>query len=220
MKTERHLMLDIETMSSDSEAAVVAIGARIFTLSGPAKGFEVFIDPAKACIIGNSNPETIAWWGKQGAYEQVFSGKTDPADAFHRFMMFCKEQKPDYVWANSPSFDCVIMRHMARQTGLKFPFHYRDEHDCRTLNSLGRAMGVDCKDIWTNPGRRPHMPLDDATTQAEVVIRVLNVILNSPGAYSSPGYGPLPSAHERLAASPVVTASDSGPLLVPRGSSD
>lgn len=219
MKTERHLMIDIETMDSGPEAAVIAIGARIFTLDGPSKGFETFIDTTKAAQIGTMSTETMAWWGKQPSYDQAFSGKLEPADAFHRFAEFCKEQKAEYVWANSPSFDCVIMRHLAKQVALKFPFHYRAERDCRTLFALGRAMEVDCKDLWGNPDRRAHLPLDDATTQAEVAVRILRNILSSPGVYSDLDSVPPPSVPERSAEPSAATAGATLLSRVLRGSS-
>lgn len=207
MKTERHLMLDIETIDSGPEAAVVAIGARVFTLNGPEKGFEVFIDPTKAARIGTLGADTLAWWSKQESYGTVFSGKAEPADAFHRFAEFCKEQKVEYVWANSPSFDCVITRHLAKQVDQRYPFHYRAERDCRTLFALGRALGVDCEDLWKNPDRRAHLPLDDATTQAEVAARILRSILSSPEARSSLDSVLPPSAPEHCAAQPGETGA-------------
>lgn len=186
MKTKRHLMLDIETMNNSSDAAVIAIGARVFTLDGLGKGFETFIDSTKAGHIGTIGHETMAWWAAQKTRDLVFSGKIEPADAFHQFAEFCKQQKAEYIWANSPSFDCVILRHLAKQVNLKFPFHYRAERDCRTLFSIGRALEINCEDLWGNTERQGHLPLDDATTQAEVAARILKQIFSSSTAYSGP----------------------------------
>jgi hypothetical protein len=68
MRNQLHLMLDIETMCTSNHAAVVAIGARLFTMKdGPGKGFESFIDPGAAApfvaealraLRGEVSPET------------------------------------------------------------------------------------------------------------------------------------------------------------------
>lgn len=220
MKTARHLMLDIETMDNGPEAAIIGIGARVFTLEGPGKGFEVFIDPELASRIGTVGADTISWWNKQEARDLVFGGKADPADAFHSFIQFCKQQKVEFVWANAPSFDCVILRHMAKQTGQQFPFHYRNERDCRTLFALGRAANVDCQDLWENPDRRAYVALDDATRQAEVVVRILRQILNSPEAYSDLGSDSHQFDPGCSAGLTDVTDAEIVPSQEPRGSSD
>ena len=180
MRTEKHLMIDIETMDNSGTSAVIAIGARIFTVDGgPARGFEVFIDPDKASEYGTISVETMNWWNKQPAHDQAFAGKIHPATAVFQFLEFVNTQKPKYIWANSPEFDIAIMRYLCNGVGLKWPFHYRDARDCRTLFRLGDAMGFDVKKIWDNPDRKRHLPLDDATTQAEVTAELLKRIFNS-----------------------------------------
>lgn len=181
-------MVDIETKDSGPQAAVVAIGARLFTLAGPGKGFETFIDEAAASEIGTTSVDTMNWWHKQPAFDQVFSGKTQPADAAYRLTQFVNEHKPDVVWANSPSFDCVILRHMFKQLQLKFPFHYRDERDFRTMVSLGRDLGVDTAGCWE--GLTAHSPLDDATAQAKALVLCLNKVFSTPAIRSDQDSAP------------------------------
>lgn len=189
MLNENHLMLDIETLDNGPESAVLAIGARVFTVEhGPGKGFEVFIDQHKARDLGTASQETVTWWRKQKAWEQVSSGKTDPATAAHSFQMFCQEHNARYVWANAPSFDCVILRHLFRQTGLKFPFHYRDERCCRTLFAMGREIHVDLDGCWE--GKQPHLPCDDATAQAMAATRILQAVLSTPSIPEGLGSAP------------------------------
>jgi hypothetical protein len=185
MKNQLHLMLDIETMDSGPTSAVVAIGARLFTINGPSKGFEAFIDPAVAATLGTVSPDTMNWWNKQPAKDLVFGGKMQPADAWHKFVMFVNEHKPDTVWANSPSFDCVICRHLADQLKLKFPFHFRDERDFRTMKAVGKDLNVDFEGCWE--GMTAHSPLDDATAQAKAMARVLRAVFNTPEVRSGQG---------------------------------
>lgn len=181
MKEQLHLMLDIETMCTSNHAAVVAIGARLFDLrGGVGKGFEVFIDPALAAQFGEVCDDTMNWWHKQPAYELVFNGKVHPADAANRLIQFVNEYKPDTIWANSPSFDVVILRHLFKQVNMKFPFHYRDELDFRTMSRLGKDLGVPLEDCWK--GLTAHSPLDDATAQAMAIHRILQAVFSKPEA--------------------------------------
>jgi len=181
MKEQLHLMLDLETMSTKPNAAVVAIGARLFDLrNGVGKGFEVFIDPSLATQFGETDIDTMNWWHKQPAYELVFNGKTHPADAVHRFLQFVGEHQPETVWANSPSFDIVIMRHLCQQVQLKFPFHYRDERDFRTMKALAKDLNVDLEGCWQ--GLTPHSPLDDATAEAMAMHRTIAAMFSKPEA--------------------------------------
>jgi hypothetical protein len=197
-----HLMLDIETLDNGPQSAVLAIGARVFTVEhGPSKGFEVFINQLAARDLGTTSQETMTWWSKQKTMEQVFSGKTAPATAVFMFKTFCEDQKVKYVWANAPSFDCVILRHLFKQVGIKFPFHYRDERCCRTLFALGRELNVDLAGAWE--GKQAHLPGDDAAAQAIAASRILQAVISSPSTLAGLGSGP------RLVA-PSPPAPDSG----------
>jgi 3' exoribonuclease, RNase T-like len=208
MMNQKHLMLDIETMDSSPTSAVIAIGARIFTLEGPGKGFEVFIDPGVAIHFGTVSPDTMDWWSKQPARELVFGGRTDPAAAVHKFIQFVQEHNPDTVWANSPSFDCIIMRHLCKQVQMKFPLHYRDERDVRTFLSLGRDLGVDFEGCWE--GLTAHSPLDDSTAQAQAMVRVLRHLVSMQAGGSGQGSVPHPAASAQLAGAAALTASATG----------
>ena len=37
------------------------------------------------------------------------------------------------IWANSPSFDCVILKNAFNACGINLPWNYWNERDCRTL---------------------------------------------------------------------------------------
>lgn len=206
MRNQLHLMLDIETMCTSNHAAVVAIGARLFTMKdGPSKGFEAFIDPGAAAQYGEVCVDTMNWWHKQPAFDLVFGGKTQPADALHRFIMFVEEHKPDTVWANSPQFDCTIMRHMSKQLGLKFPFHYRDERDFRTMKAAAVDLQVNLDGCWE--GMTAHSPLDDATAQAKAITLCMQRLLSTPATRSDQGSVPHPRGTLHLPASGVAKTS-------------
>lgn len=174
----KHMMVDIETRSSRSNAAVVAIGAVVFDQTGLfyVPGFEVYISPRNAEIYGHVDPATEAWWATQNAdvRAKVFSGTIDSYEAFARFIAFVQRFKPDTVWANAPQFDLVILRNLARSLDMQFPMHYRTERDCRTLFDLGRSLGVDLAPAYADAIK--HDPLSDAICQAKAVLLCLDRI--------------------------------------------
>jgi hypothetical protein len=212
-------MIDIETMDLGPEAAVVAIGARMFTVDGPGKGFECFISPELAAHMGTVGQDTMEWWRKQEQFDAVFGGKLDPADAVFRLLKFIEQYKPQVVWANSPEFDIVIMRHLCKQTGMRWPFTYKQNADFRTLVRVGAAMGVDTEALWKNPDRKAHNALDDATKQAEIAAVILKALSNR-AADSDPGSVPDPSARVLRIPHPAGMQSSSPQSPEPQGSSD
>lgn len=169
----KHLMIDIETLDNRPTAAVVAIGARIFDATGIGAGFEVYIDPAAAKKHGTMGEETMQWWAKQDYHvmTQVMSGRVDSSTGLKNLYDFIAKHGPRYVWAYPPQFDILILQHLARQTGLIWPFHYRDERCARTIKFWGEQIGLKFGDCYEHMNK--HMPLDDATAQARVIQRVL-----------------------------------------------
>ncbi len=190
----KHVSLDIETMSSRPDAAVVGVGARVFDTAGLGKGFEAYISQSDASRIGMVSMDTMAWWAKQPAYSVVFGGKMDAATAAKKLSEFFEEHKPEYVWANGPQFDCVILRNWFAQVGLKCPWHYRAERDFRTIRHVGELLQVDTNNLYDGTA---HTPLDDATNQARVIGKVLES-LSRPAAPAKSGRGPRPSAPSQL----------------------
>lgn len=142
-----HIMIDIETMSSESNAAIVSIGAVQFDMQtgDTGKTFYLNVD-LQSCIdsgLGLS-ASTIMWWLKQDKESQTslfdcpvslnvallsFEGWLDDANAID-----CQ------ILANSPSFDCVILKNAFNAVGIKLPWNYWDERDCRTLVSFASQI--------------------------------------------------------------------------------
>ena len=175
-----HLMIDIETMGKAPDGAIIAIGARLFNKDILGRGFEVFIDTNSARQFGTIDNSTMDWWAKQDGdtYHQVFGGKIQAPDAALKLLNFINETKPEQVWAYPPQFDIVILQTWFERVGLKWPFHYRAERCARTMRAWGESFGVDFTDCYD--GTIKHLPLEDATAQAKVIQRVLNLKVTKP----------------------------------------
>jgi hypothetical protein len=179
----KHVSIDIETMATSNDAAVVGLGARAFDHTGVGKGFEIFINQGAAARLGRVDLDTMQWWGKQAAYPKVFGGTVDPTTALHKLNEFLDEVNAEYVWANGPQFDLVILRNFYVAAGSKFPFHYRAERDFRTIRHVAQMLHIDLEGCYDGT---EHLPLDDATNQARVIGRVLGVLKSDPIPRAAP----------------------------------
>lgn len=168
-------MIDIETMSTRNDAAVIAIGTAIFDSEGIIDKQELLLDPR--FVPGHRDEDTLDWWEKQDpeVRKRMFSGKLRAPEACKELFHFLRGYQCKEIWANSPSFDLVILRNLFREAGVtRFPVHFRDERDYRTLTRLAHVLGIDYSEPYeTRHPAKAHSALSDAITQAEVV----NIIL-------------------------------------------
>lgn len=173
----KSVMLDLETLSSRKDAMVISIGVAAFDDSKVIQTAGWALD-FKRLVPGHIDPTTVKWWSEQSepAREYSFTGKVDPLQAALDFAAFLKLYGGDELWANDPTFDCVILRHWWEQlTQTSFPSHYREERSCRTMFAEARRLGHDISDAWKN-GYVAHNPVDDAATQARGVILARSLI--------------------------------------------
>jgi DNA polymerase III epsilon subunit-like protein len=178
MKKYKHLVVDIETLGVDPGSAVVAIGAVVMQADA-VRGevclgmFEGFIETVSACEYGVMNPETVKWWAKQneGVRGKVMGGKQTTREVLEAFVAFVKEHKPDYVWANSPSFDLEMLKALFRKLGMAWPLSFRQERDSRTLRWLAGELGIDISAAYDS--LRLHDPLSDAYADGRAILMIL-----------------------------------------------
>ena len=187
----KHLMIDIETLSTRSNAAIVSIGACLFNpeleadepCAGVLDSFIVGVNP-DYYYTGrfHVDPKTEAWWKKQS--KEVRAGlkinmvSTLPL-AMDKFTTWVEEQEfvktatpwkdgSSRVWANSPQFNLVILRSAAQHTygsTNDVPWHYRQETCCRTHTYLNRSR------LWP-PGGVAALPrLEPSTCEGLVAHR-------------------------------------------------
>lgn len=155
----RDVMVDLETLSSRSNAAIVAIGAVRFDLERGELGGEFLynVEPDERFHIDGN---TVMWWLSQSREAQDAlliepRGRIEYAlDLFSRWF-----PKGAAVWGNGATFDNVILRHAYTVCGLRAPWHYRDDRCFRTVKALLPRV------MWPEHGVA-HKAVDDARAQA------------------------------------------------------
>ena len=118
------IMIDLETLATSPNAAVLTIGAvkfdpfNIETDNPTCEKFYVKVDLDSCDELGlDVNDDTIAWWGQQSkeAQEEAFSteGRIHIREAFDRLYKFSWGAKR--VWSHGASFDTVICENIFRK---------------------------------------------------------------------------------------------------------
>lgn len=177
-----HAMIDLETLSTVSDAAIISIGIAIFN-------DEQTVDSAGWALApggqhGSLDPKTIGWWMEQcdAAREFSFNGKiTSMTAAFEIKSMLAKHDVHE-VWSKDPHFDHIILFNWWERVKLienlnigDFPYHYRAPRSYRTLESECIRLGFDEKD-WAQYNFVAHNPVDDAMAQARAVMEMRRLI--------------------------------------------
>ena len=143
------IMIDIETLSTRSDAAILSIGAVKFDLATGAVSdpFLVSIDPTSydEQQMFDIDNDTVAWWKKQGKTAQKALEINRVATVFlalDRLIEYFEDNGFDakdnesHVWARGPQFDLTILRHAARMAYGKesdAPWMFYQERDVRTF---------------------------------------------------------------------------------------
>ena len=126
MSNFTQLMVDIETLGTNTDAPVISIGAAYFDLKTKTIGptFYMVCDVADQIDTKTrfANADTLKWWmGQSGAAKQVFKEGAKPTkkvlETFREWIMAqagsnSRFTKKCFPWGNSNSFDLVILESM------------------------------------------------------------------------------------------------------------
>lgn len=170
-----HVMLDLETMGTGTDAAIIAIGAVKFDPrnSGILDAFYCRVDLTSSLTAGLTvTGSTIDWWMKDDLAEARARLKsTEPLplwEALGGFNDWYEKDKGDIsipVWGNGAMFDNAIMRSAYGKLSMRCPWSFREDRCFRTLKSLAPQMAYP-----VDPGEFvAHFALDDARYQAHLM---------------------------------------------------
>ncbi|EFH5647396.1 3'-5' exoribonuclease [Escherichia coli] len=182
-----HLMIDLETMGTNTNAPIVVIGAVFFDPQtgeiGPV--FYIVISLTDAMNTG-AVPDggTIEWWLKQSseARAAILTDQVKLKDALSRFREFINEysdEKLVQVWGNGATFDNAILRTSYEHLDIPCPWRYYNDRDVRTIVELGKAIDFDARTAIPFEGVR-HNALDDARHQAKYVSAIWQKLIPNP----------------------------------------
>lgn len=170
------LMVDVESMGKESNAALLSIGARFFSLRDETLGpsFQQTIHLATAVRDGGViEAPTVLWWlgQSQQARDGVRFGGQDIANVLRDFGDWIGEtcrQEDVRMWGNNDTFDVLKIETACRRSGVRVPWHWVNCRDFRTV----RAMYPQIKYDPTEKGDGAHNALADADFQVNHLFRI------------------------------------------------
>ena len=159
----KHLMVDLETLATTPNAAILTIGAVTFDPNSTKIYNEFYrrvelesLDALDTYI----DDGTLEWWSKQdeAAQDEAFDpeGREPIRSVLDDFYKFCMGSSR--FWSHGAAFDIVILEYYFRKINKPFPWNFWDVRDTRTLFDLGMDPEM--------PQANKHNALEDAKRQA------------------------------------------------------
>ena len=143
MTSPMHVMLDLETLSTRKNAAIVQIAAIAFDPTtgahSPAAPFNMFV--RQQYDGAHIDPATVAWWMQQTTAASLgkkieTTGVNIGAALLALGEWYANQPDVAAVWSHGATFDIAIVEFHCAAIGLKIPWHYRHPRDTRTLYAL------------------------------------------------------------------------------------
>jgi exodeoxyribonuclease VIII len=164
-----NIMVDLETMSTRSHAAICSIGAVKFEGSKILDTFYCTVDLASCKDAGmHISKATVEWWSKQNkeALRELTRNNISLQEALDKFeLWFGPKSLP--IWGNGAVFDNTILGNAYFITGREPPWKCWDDRCYRTAKSMFN---------WITEDKREgtyHNALDDAMHQTKHLIKIL-----------------------------------------------
>lgn len=168
------VMVDLETLGTTADSAILSIGAVRFNIHGdsvPHEGPDTFY--AEVSIDSNIkrgrriDGSTLAWWMQQDqAARRVFTNKFKPdltaaLEVFVDWFAAAGRAAETRLWSNGADFDIPMLNHALKTVDMTPPWKFFNHRCLRTLRDL---PGVDM--IERPAPTVAHNALSDAVAQA------------------------------------------------------
>lgn len=162
-------MLDLETMSVRSNAAIASIGAVKFEVGqGVIDTFYRTIDLRTCKAAGlDIDPNTVEWWMQQepAARNALLVDNVSLYQALADFIEWYGNKSLP-TWGNGAGFDNVIMENAFISVGLKRPWLPWEDRCYRTMKNIIQVP-IDAREgVY-------HNALDDAMHQTKHLLKIL-----------------------------------------------
>lgn len=137
-----HLMLDLETLSTENNAVITQIG---WVLFNPADDFLPYGQHTSGCFWPDPAEQiqdgrhisfaTIRWWmGQSEEARAKFKEQTNhPSDVARAFCACFNWAEIEGVWGHGATFDPVVLGSFLQQYNSIIPWKYNQVRDTRTL---------------------------------------------------------------------------------------
>jgi hypothetical protein len=170
-----NIMIDIETLDTTPDAAILSIAAVAFDRYGNIAG--KLHKYTEDCPSGSTTKsmDTVLWWmvqDEEARNLQAGAERNPLTNVLKDLSIFFEsfDGQEIAVWGNGAAFDNVILRRAYERNGLKAPWSYRQDRCYRTLAKL--FPGVKAQEF----AGTKHDALSDAMNQAKHLWEILKKI--------------------------------------------
>lgn len=169
----RRFMIDLETLSTGTDAAILSIGIAEFNpvLQKVVPLDEMFIRH----VDGRVDMDTVIWWSRQekSVKEHVFRS-TGRVTLYHALQRLSEYITPhDEVWGNGATMDITVLESAYERLNLPIPWRYWNIRDYRTFMEVCDRFGFQfvkrrAEKLKEKTDHTPHAALSDAVFQCEM----------------------------------------------------
>lgn len=198
-KKANHMMVDIETLGTNSNAVILSAAFVPFRIHPdcPDTASILRLDDylyLELDVTGQLNAgrgidaDTVKWWMNTNVAEfgrLVVAGATSPAAAVSRISEYCEQNSPYKFWAKGVDFDKSLLESLFRDESRTPPWKYYQWQDARTvIRAVADAINSDTLNFCIAPenlsfGGTKHNALCDAQVQAVQTAKILHWVHHS-----------------------------------------
>lgn len=186
-----HIVLDLETMGTKQDAAIIEIGMVIFNHTGLDGTANVLEQWSSAIRLessmkygGTADAGTITWWmdpDRSEARDTLLVGsQMSLPSALNvvatKILDYSRLEPKPLIWGNGVNFDNAILKSAYERLDVKVPWGFRQDADFRTLKLLYKDAVPEPAFVGT-----PHIALDDARHEAVWLSQILKYIYGEQG---------------------------------------
>ena len=172
-----HVMIDLETMSQQPDAAICAIGAVLFDPGLPGDGLHAepfYRNGLLADAVrqgGHMEVDTVLWWMQQddAARAEICAGGGSLVVALMDLYHWMSTHGVTDVWGHGADFDLVILAGTYRRASIKLPWTYKEQ---RCLRERRRCGDLELQVPGGN-NQSKHHALHDAIWGARMAVAIL-----------------------------------------------
>jgi inhibitor of KinA sporulation pathway (predicted exonuclease) len=168
MSSEIHVMIDLETMSTESNASIASIGAVKFSVDeGVLDTFYCTVDVADCKKHGlHISADTVKWWSKQPkeVLEMLRKDNLSLKEALTKFSVWYGSTQYQ-TWACGSDFDNVIMENAYKAVEMRRPWNVWKNRCYRTMREMIKLPEDERQGTY-------HNALDDALHQTRHLLKI------------------------------------------------
>jgi DNA polymerase III epsilon subunit-like protein len=175
-----HVVLDIETLDTKPNAAIIALAAVVMTVEHGILNddFYEIVDLDSSLKSGGTvDANTLKWWltvPSESAKAEIIKQQGKPlAEVLTWFTKYMNRGKGLKVWGNGANFDNVIIRSSYDRLGMVCPWSSKQDMCFRTLKTFYPEL------IVKPPVDKQHIAIEDTRAQATSLLSMLRKMNDS-----------------------------------------